>query len=116
MKSIPSAVMVLNQKYRIEYAYETGLGVGDPFKYYLPLDFDLSDTSNHKIKLSNLKVLIQKENFIEVEITGNSPTLSIDGFSEFSNMVAKIQEKVDKDMITYQFVSTNKENFHFVSE
>lgn len=34
----------------------------------------------------------------------------------FAKMVAKIQEKVDKDMITYQFVSTDKENFHFVSE
>ena len=92
MQKNPKATLKLNQKYRVQYAYETGIGVGDPFKAYLHFDFNFAEKGKHNLTQKDIEILVQKENFIDIKIIGLDPSLDVDGFNELSNVTAKIAE------------------------
>ncbi|MGE0628554.1 MAG: hypothetical protein AB7O43_12080 [Hyphomicrobiaceae bacterium] len=67
---------------RIDLAYATMPGEGNPFKVYHRFEFDLSDETAHPLTITNGTVLSRDLNRLEVELTGPDFGLSVDGFSE----------------------------------
>jgi hypothetical protein len=62
------------------FAYDRMSGNGDPFKKYLVWDFDLADSKHSPIK-TDVKILVQQENILKIEIYSENFELTIPGFS-----------------------------------
>lgn len=67
---------------RIDLAYATMPGEGNPFKAYHRFEFDLSDDKAHVVSLHNASVIARDLNRIELELTAGDFEISVDGFSE----------------------------------
>jgi hypothetical protein len=67
---------------RIDLAYSTMPGEGNPFKIYHRFEFDLADQAAHTIGITNGTILARDLNRLEVELTAPHFEVTIDGFSE----------------------------------
>ncbi len=84
----------LSSRYDIHIAYETGLGVGNPFQNWSHADFNLSDTKFFPVTVSDASIISQSGNHIIVEITGTNPTIDVAGFNSVTDVCVKIVETV----------------------
>ena len=85
MENLPSEI-------RLEVAYETGYGVGNPFKQWSRFDFDLSDESKHTIEGQNVEIIKRNGNQLDLAIEGKDPKISIDGFNPITRLVIRVEE------------------------
>ncbi len=67
---------------RIDLAYATMPGEGNPFKVYHHFEFDLANEDTHNIVLRNGTIHSRDLNRLELEFTNDDFKLVIDGFSE----------------------------------
>ena len=67
---------------RIELAYATMPGEGNPFKIYHRFEFDLGEDSTYVVATQNANLLSRDLNRLEVELTDPDFSLCVDGFSE----------------------------------
>lgn len=67
---------------RIDLAYATMPGEGNPFKVYHRFEFDLGQEGQHPLTTKNAAVLSRDLNRLEVELTDADFEISLQGFSE----------------------------------
>ena len=77
-----AAELVYPLQIRIDLAYATMPGEGNPFKVYHRFEFDLGDESVHVVATQNAILLSRDLNRLEVELSDPDFSLSVDGFSE----------------------------------
>ncbi|MDB9891497.1 hypothetical protein OAD74_09005 [Alphaproteobacteria bacterium] len=88
----PNAKSPKNRRFRLNMVYQVGVGVrGDAFSNWSRFDFDLSDVSKHEIKSSDVTIKSRGSNYIEIEVTGNNPSVEVGGFNEVTDVRTKIE-------------------------
>lgn len=90
VSGIDDTEIEVGHKFEIRYAYQTGKGVGDAFKNWEYADFDLADDS--KISCTDVARIVNRQNLVQIEVTGAKPKVVVKGFSESCNVKVKIEE------------------------